>query len=801
MVRDALPAAPPADVVSRIPKITDAVAAEKGSRPAERSAKRQRPRRSPSPAGARAPRRSPSPKPQETKLVTCGCCQVGIPKQHESIGDDLGPLGRLVSISGGANQSDGSGRGVVAVQGLPRGMKYRDPSVLYVAGGVPKDLRNSDGYIAMTDGVFRLRYACGVDSLTYCLNEARGDRSANIAWTTDHAGGLTFLAWTTRRDIRPGEELLVDYRAEDAPRDDTSQSARLDMIAAFLDEHYPDEAKQFRAASEKRATPDVFVGDTNLSVSACGFGGVAFGSRDKVAYKKPGLLSFGGAFDDLPSDGVEAMRALHGKGLTFVPVESEDGSGQGTCELATFAERGRGAVYRRSSPELLGKHVDEQLTASNWATRLHRKEHEPSFLMAHAPYLTRTHRDNLGVWAWVHQFCGVSLFVVWSLEDGDAAGLTDVDDDWAADAWATFFSLPSARLLLLRAGDFGLLRAGAYHRVFTLETKVCAYGDYFCANGFEATVAAVAREANEDDNLMPVDEVFLRGLASEAYKPELAKLVDVCGGARDLGQKQHRADVLARLANADLDLVAKANRELRNERSAAQPNLKRLAGLVKACVDGDAAPEPPAPALSNGGARAPAPAVVRGAPPPPPVVHDAVPPAADEDCGFSPESPARASLEDGGETTDAGAPAPPASDDEAPAPAPPPPPVIDMTADMSDDDVADAARRAPTPPPVVAREPARGAKRGAKRAAPPVARPHKAGKQMRGPNAAARAPPAVAAAPPPAAPPPIAAPVYDRAWLERRLRDLDELKTMGIIDDQELAATRKVALESFGGRL
>ena len=61
--------------------------------------------------------------------------------------------------------------------------------------------------------------------------------------------------------------------------------------------------------------------------------------------------------------------------------------------------------------------------------------------------------------------------------------------------------------------------------------------------------------------------------------------------------------------------------------------------------------------------------------------------------------------------------------------------------------------------------------------------------------------PTVEAAPPPAPPPPIAAPVYDRAWLERRLRDLDELKTMGIIDDQEPAATRKVALESFGGRL
>ena len=60
--------------------------------------------------------------------------------------------------------------------------------------------------------------------------------------------------------------------------------------------------------------------------------------------------------------------------------------------------------------------------------------------------------------------------------------------------------------------------------------------------------------------------------------------------------------------------------------------------------------------------------------------------------------------------------------------------------------------------------------------------------------------PAVEAAPPPAAPPPIAAPVYDRAWLERRLRDLDELNAMGTIDDEELAATRKVALESFGGR-
>ena len=108
--------------------------------------------------------------------------------------------------------------------------------------------------------------------------------------------------------------------------------------------------------------------------------------------------------------------------------------------------------------------------------------------MIHGPHLTRTHRDNCGVWAWIQQFVGVSLFVVWSLEDGERSGLTRDNDNWDGDAWALFFSLPSARLLTLRPGDTGVLRAGAFHRVFTMETKICAYGDLFCAAGMDATI-------------------------------------------------------------------------------------------------------------------------------------------------------------------------------------------------------------------------------------------------------------------------------------------------------------------------
>ena len=42
-----------------------------------------------------------------------------------------------------------------------------------------------------------------------------------------------------------------------------------------------------------------------------------------------------------------------------------------------------------------------------------------------------------------------------------------------------------------------------------------------------------------------------------------------------------------------------------------------------------------------------------------------------------------------------------------------------------------------------------------------------------------------------------AAPVYNRAWVERKLRDLDRLKAIGAIDDEERAAARKVALDRF----
>lgn len=68
---------------------------------------------------------------------------------------------------------------------------------------------------------------------------------------------------------------------------------------------------------------------------------------------------------------------------------------------------------------------------------------------------------------------------MWSLEDGIASGLKpDQGDDarWKRDAWDVFFGLPSARLMFLRPGDTAVLRAGAFHRVFTLKTKVCVNG-------------------------------------------------------------------------------------------------------------------------------------------------------------------------------------------------------------------------------------------------------------------------------------------------------------------------------------
>ena len=54
------------------------------------------------------------------------------------------------------------------------------------------------------------------------------------------------------------------------------------------------------------------------------------------------------------------------------------------------------------------------------------------------------------------------------------AELTDDTDApaWVGDGWRKFFQMRTSRLILLRPGDVAVLAPGAYHRVFTLKTKV-----------------------------------------------------------------------------------------------------------------------------------------------------------------------------------------------------------------------------------------------------------------------------------------------------------------------------------------
>jgi hypothetical protein len=73
------------------------------------------------------------------------------------------------------------------------------------------------------------------------------------------------------------------------------------------------------------------------------------------------------------------------------------------------------------------------------------------------------------------QVSGVSLFLLWSNDDGKREGLTEhtCEDDWESGiAWRIFFRLPSARMLRATAGCVAVIRPGTYHRVFSITAKV-----------------------------------------------------------------------------------------------------------------------------------------------------------------------------------------------------------------------------------------------------------------------------------------------------------------------------------------
>ncbi|KAJ1457785.1 hypothetical protein M885DRAFT_615208 [Pelagophyceae sp. CCMP2097] len=157
---------------------------------------------------------------------------------------------------------------------------------------------------------------------------------------------------------------------------------------------------------------------------------------------------------------------------------------------------------------------------SNWLSHLAERQKRnvflPKFALMQAGALTTHHRDNYGAWTWIRMIGGEQLLAVWSMADGDAAprmgdagappplppprkgrgkrpeapAAPEVDGEDPF-TWAAFVALPSARLVLLRPGDFFLMRPGTYHRVVTLRSKVQLFGEYVLGPTFQESLRSV----------------------------------------------------------------------------------------------------------------------------------------------------------------------------------------------------------------------------------------------------------------------------------------------------------------------
>lgn len=156
------------------------------------------------------------------------------------------------------------------------------------------------------------------------------------------------------------------------------------------------------------------------------------------------------------------------------PSESEEGS-RSTMRLDQFNEMATGAVMRLEFGEL-GAQVP--LAVGN---AVGRKTLSAGVQMMKRGFHTRTHRDQYGVAGIVRNVAGRTWFIVWGREEGDTARLNDStpEGDWdKRSTWSTLFGLASATFVLLGPGDQAVLRPGAYHRVFSLTTKVAAYWNH-----------------------------------------------------------------------------------------------------------------------------------------------------------------------------------------------------------------------------------------------------------------------------------------------------------------------------------
>lgn len=154
----------------------------------------------------------------------------------------------------------------------------------------------------------------------------------------------------------------------------------------------------------------------------------------------------------------------------------------------------------------------ERLSAPPNQTRVGRR-FSVGLQAMHRGFHTRTHADDFGVAPLVRNLAGRTWFVAWSLEEGEAARLGDrwrvrgspsrlneetpeaAWEDASPDgAWAALLALASATFVLVGPGDQAVIRPGAFHRVFSLTSKVALYWNYHDLLSLEEGAAAYSRD-------------------------------------------------------------------------------------------------------------------------------------------------------------------------------------------------------------------------------------------------------------------------------------------------------------------
>ena len=192
----------------------------------------------------------------------------------------------------------------------------------------------------------------------------------------------------------------------------------------------------------------------------------------------------------------------------------------------------------------------ERLSAPPNQTRVGRR-FSVGLQAMHRGFHTRTHADDFGVAPLVRNLAGRTWFVAWSLEEGEAARLGDrwrvrgspsrlneetpeaAWEDASPDgAWAALLALASATFVLVGPGDQAVIRPGAFHRVFSLTSKVALYWNYHDLLSLEEGAAAYSRDvrsgAASRGSLHTLLLQALRREAGRAGKGALRRVVACC---------------------------------------------------------------------------------------------------------------------------------------------------------------------------------------------------------------------------------------------------------------------------------